>query len=59
MAVFVFSMAIAWPLGGIFEFTGKSGATMLLVNGLGMMLIILCAYIAGWFKRHPWRDRTR
>ena len=57
LAVFVFSMFIARFLGVAFDTLGRTHLTMLAVNLAGFAAITACAYIAGWFKSHPWRAK--
>jgi len=57
LAVFVFSMFLARFLGVWFDVIGRSNWTMLMVNGAGFAAIIAVAYLAGWFKTHPWRKK--
>ncbi|SFT81467.1 OpgC family protein [Sedimentitalea nanhaiensis] len=57
LAVFVFSMAVARLLGFVLDQIGRSSAAVLLVNLAGFAMIIAVAYIAGWFKSHPWRSK--
>ncbi|MHA6265075.1 OpgC family protein [Arenibacterium sp. CAU 1754] len=57
LAVFVFSMAIARLLGFALDEIGRSFGTFALINLIGFALIICVAYIAGWFKSHPWRSK--
>jgi hypothetical protein len=57
LAVFVFSMAAAQFLGFALDQIGRSPATVWLVNLAGFAMIISVAYIAAWFKSHPWRSK--
>ncbi|MFD3190643.1 OpgC family protein [Sedimentitalea sp. HM32M-2] len=56
LAVFVFSMALARLLGFVLDQMGRSAGTVLLINLAGFAMIVAVAYIAGWFKSHPWRS---
>ncbi len=57
LAVFVFSMAVARLLGFVLDQIGRSSASVLLVNLAGFAMLIAVAYIAAWFKAHPWRSK--
>ncbi|MFN3643680.1 MAG: OpgC family protein [Gemmobacter sp.] len=57
LAVFIVSMAAARVMGMALDVLGRSGLTMLLVNGAGFALLIAVAYGVGWFKSEPWRAR--
>ncbi len=57
LAVFVFSMVAARLIGFAFDQLGREPLTVWLGNLIGFALIIAVAYIAGWFKSHPWRTR--
>ncbi len=59
LAVFVFSMAVARLLGFVLDQIGRSSASVLLVNLMGFAMIVAVAYIAAWFKSHPWRSKHR
>lgn len=58
LAVFIASMFLARMLGVLLDVAGRSHLSMLLVNLLGFALIVAVAYLAGWFKAHPWRKRA-
>lgn len=57
LAVFVFSMAVARLLGFALDQIGRNAGTVALINLTGFTLIIAVAYIAAWFKSHPWRRK--
>lgn len=57
LAVFVFSMALARLLGVVLDQTDRAITTVAFVNLVGFVLIIGCAYGAGWFKSQPWRSK--
>ncbi|AUQ58167.1 putative protein in bacteria [Phaeobacter inhibens] len=57
LAVFVFSMALARLLGFAMDLTDRSILTTAFFNLTGFGLIIGCAYIAAWFKSHPWKTK--
>ena len=59
LAVFIASMFLARLLGVVLDQVGRSNWSMLYVNLIGFALIIAVAHLAGWFKSHPWRKRTR
>ncbi|TMV09639.1 OpgC domain-containing protein [Ruegeria sediminis] len=57
LAVFVFSMAAAQLIGFAMDQTGRNPANVLLFNLVGFALITAVAYLAGWFKSHPWKSK--
>lgn len=57
LAVFIASMFLARLLGALLDQVGRSHLSMLWVNLLGAALIIGVAYVAAWYKSHPWRSR--
>ncbi|MBU2957660.1 OpgC domain-containing protein [Paracoccus sp. C2R09] len=58
LAVFIASMFMARLMGVALDQAGRSNWTMLVVNLTGILLLILVAHVAGWFKSHPWRKRA-
>ncbi|MBE1284129.1 MAG: OpgC domain-containing protein [Rhodobacteraceae bacterium] len=57
LAVFVFSMWLARMIGWGLDQTDRAILTVAFANLAGFALIIGCAYLAGWFKSHPWRAK--
>ena len=57
LAVFVVSMVLARLIGFAFDTIGRSIATVWAGNLIGFAILILVAYVAGWFKTHPWRRK--
>lgn len=57
LAIFVFSMAFARPLGLVLDQVGRNEVNMAIANIFGIMVITMVAYIAGWFKSNPWRRK--
>ena len=55
LAVFVFSMAAARLIGVFLDQLGRDFATVLVANMIGFAMIIGVAYLAAWFKSHPWK----
>lgn len=58
LAVFVFSMAAAQLIGVFLDEFGRDFATVLAANLIGFALIIGVAYLAAWFKSHPWKSKS-
>ena len=59
LAVFLFSMVLARILGVVYDVTGRTTWTEVIVGNLiGVGLLLVCAYVCGWFKSHPWRVKT-
>ena len=57
LAIFITSMALARFLGAALDQTDRSIAATAVANLCGFVLIIACAYGAGWFKSQPWRRK--
>lgn len=57
LAVFVFSMALARLIGFALDQIGRSVGTVAIANLCGFALIIMVAYLAGWFKSQPWKRK--
>ncbi|ARE83744.1 OpgC protein [Roseovarius sp. AK1035] len=55
LAVFVFSMVFARFSGFVMDQIGRNTWNMTVANFVGFAALIAVAYIAGWFKSHPWR----
>lgn len=58
LAVFVVSMFTARIMGFAMDVLGRETGTVLLVNFAGACVLIVTAYVAGWFKSHPWKKAT-
>ena len=58
LAVFVVSMFIARIMGFAMDVLGRDTGTVLLVNLAGACVLVLTAYVAGWFKSTPWKKKT-
>ena len=57
LAVFVFSMVAARLLGFTLDQAGRTTTTVWAANLFGFAMIILVAYVAGWFRTQPWRKQ--
>jgi hypothetical protein len=55
LAVFVMSMFTARIMGFAMDVLGRDTVTVLLVNLAGGCVLILTAYVTGWFKSNPWK----
>ena len=58
LAVFVFSMAAARLIGVGLDLGGRDIASVFVANMIGFALIIGVAYLAAWFRSHPWKSKT-
>ncbi|NNK66106.1 MAG: succinyl transferase OpgC, partial [Rhodobacteraceae bacterium] len=58
LAVFVVSMLLARLMGFALDYLGRSAGTVAAINLAGFAVLIGVAYGAGWFKTHPWRQKT-
>jgi len=41
--------------GAVLDFIGRNMLTFALVNITGFGVLIVTAYVVGWYKSHPWR----
>ncbi|UWR04187.1 OpgC domain-containing protein [Ruegeria conchae] len=57
LAVFVFSMAAARLIGVGLDLSGRDVASVFVANMIGFAMIIGVAYLAAWFKSHPWKTK--
>ncbi len=57
LAVFVVSMFTARVMGFALDMLGRDTLTSLAVNAVGAGVLIATAYVAGWFKSQPWRQK--
>ena len=55
LAVFVVSIFVARFNGFALDMLGRDTGTSLAVNAFGCAMLILTAYLAGYFKSQPWR----
>ncbi|MEL6619356.1 MAG: OpgC domain-containing protein [Pseudomonadota bacterium] len=55
LAVFVVSIFVALFNGFAMDMLGRDTLTVLAVNAFGCGVLILTAYLAGWFKSTPWK----
>lgn len=58
LAVFVMSIFMARFNGFAMDMLGRDTGTVLAVNGFGCGVLILTAYLAGYFKSQPWRAKA-
>lgn len=56
LAVFLTSIVLSRFCGFIIDIIGKSWPKMFLVNGGGILVLILVAYFVGWIKKSPWKQ---
>jgi hypothetical protein len=57
LAVFVVSIVVGQFNGFAMDMLGRDTLTTIAVNLFGMALLVLTAYLAGWFKGQPWRAK--
>ncbi|MEX0309485.1 MAG: OpgC family protein [Tateyamaria sp.] len=58
LAVFVVSIFVARFNGFAMDMLGRDTGTVLAVNAFGCSVLILTAYLAGWFKSVPWKPKV-
>ncbi|GGX59885.1 membrane protein [Tateyamaria omphalii] len=58
LAVFVVSIFVARFNGFAMDILGRETITVLAVNAFGCGVLILTAYLAGWFKSVPWKPKA-
>lgn len=56
LAVFLTSIVLSRFCGFIIDIIGQSWPKMFLVNGSGILILILVAYFVGWIKKSPWKQ---
>lgn len=56
LAIFLTSIVLSRFCGFIIDIIGKSWTKMFLVNGTGIIVLILVAYGVGWIKKSPWKQ---
>jgi len=59
LAVFVTSLVLARFLGIAFDIWGTDVLTLIAINLVGFGVLIVTAYVVGWFKGSPWRQPPR
>ena len=55
LAVFVFSMVFARILGFALDVVGRTTASVITANLVGVAALVAVAYSVAWFKGQPWR----
>jgi hypothetical protein len=58
LIVFVVGMGLARLIGMGLDVTGRTFATVVLGNLVGIAALIATAEVAAWFKSQPWRKKT-
>ncbi len=58
LAVFVVSIVVGRSNAFLMDIIGRDTWTVVGVNLFGMMLLVLTAYGAGWFKQTPWKVKA-
>ncbi len=56
LAVFITGMVTARALGILLDQTGRDPASVAAANLLGFAVLIVTAYVVGWFKDSPWKQ---
>jgi hypothetical protein len=59
LPVFVTGMTLSMVAGMALDVWGRGIASVAVVNGLGLGMLILTAYVVAWFKSQPWRNPVR
>jgi hypothetical protein len=59
LPVFVTGMTLSIVAGMALDVWGRGIASVTVVNGLGLGMLILTAYVIAWFKSQPWRKPVR
>ncbi|MEM7208221.1 MAG: OpgC domain-containing protein [Pseudomonadota bacterium] len=58
LPVFFLSMTLSYVMGIILDQIGRNALTLTLINVGGVTVLILSAYMFGWFKKTPWKRPT-
>ena len=59
LPIFLTGIAMSFMGGMALDLWGRSIPKSLTVNAAGMTLLILTAYVVGWFKSQPWRATAK
>lgn len=59
LPAFLTSMALAYTGGMVLDQIGRNNTNFAIVNLTGLVLVMVFAYMFGWFKSTPWRRRPR
>jgi maltodextrin utilization protein YvdJ len=59
LSVFLSSMALSVLAGMALDVIHRNIPTIVLVNGAGIGILMLIAYLIAWFKSQPWRAKAR
>ncbi len=57
LAVFIVSMFTARVSGFVMDNIGRDTWTVVAVNFAGIGVLVITAYVAGWFKSQPWKPK--
>lgn len=55
LSVFLMGMALSQLAGMALDVWGRSILSTVIVNGVGIVVLILSAHVMAWFKSQPWR----
>ncbi len=55
LAVFVTGMVLAQMIGIALDHTGRTALPVAAANLSGFAVLIVTAYLVGWFKAAPWK----
>lgn len=58
LAVFVVSILVGRSNGVLLDVIGRGTWTVVAVNLFGILVLVLTAYGAGWFKTQPWKIKV-
>jgi hypothetical protein len=58
LSVFLSGMALSILAGMVLDVIHRNILTVVLVNGAGMGILMLIAYLVAWFKSQPWRAKA-
>jgi hypothetical protein len=59
LAVFMLSIPLSQALGLLLDRIGRDPLGLAAANLLGVAILIVAAYLVGWFKGQPWRGSSR
>jgi hypothetical protein len=58
LSVFLSSMALSILAGMALDMIHRNMLSVVLVNGVGIGILMLIAYLMAWFKSQPWRAKA-
>ncbi|GGK45303.1 OpgC family protein [Salinarimonas ramus] len=58
LAVFALGLVLSRALGIYLDFAGREPVTYAIANVTGVAVLVATAYVVGWFKASPWKQKA-